>query len=46
MREGLATINRMADKFGATVVPGHDARTRERFPAAAGRAGQVAVVLG
>jgi glyoxylase-like metal-dependent hydrolase (beta-lactamase superfamily II) len=46
MREGLAVINRMADEFGATVVPGHDARTRERFPAAAGRAGEVAVVLG
>ena len=46
MRSGLATINRMARELGATVVPGHDARTRERFPAIDGAAGAVAVVLG
>src|SRR6201991_1607961 len=45
MRDGLALINRMGKEFGATIVPGHDARTRERFPTAPGAAGQVAVVL-
>jgi hypothetical protein len=45
MRRALALINQLAAEFGATVVPGHDARTRQRFPALPGPAGRVAVVL-
>jgi glyoxylase-like metal-dependent hydrolase (beta-lactamase superfamily II) len=45
MRAGLAFINRLARETGATVVPGHDARTRTRFPAAPGDAGAIATVL-
>jgi glyoxylase-like metal-dependent hydrolase (beta-lactamase superfamily II) len=46
MRRALSLINQLAKDFGATVVPGHDARTRERFPALTGPASKVAVVLG
>jgi glyoxylase-like metal-dependent hydrolase (beta-lactamase superfamily II) len=46
MRRALALINKLAADFGATVVPGHDARTREQFPALPGSAAGVAVVLG
>jgi glyoxylase-like metal-dependent hydrolase (beta-lactamase superfamily II) len=45
MRRALALINQLARDFGATVVPGHDARTRQRFPALPGAARDVAVVL-
>ena len=45
MKDGLAFINRLAADTGATVVPGHDARVRERYPAAPGKASGVANVL-
>jgi hypothetical protein len=45
MRAAPALINQLARDFGATVVPGHDARTRQRFPALPGPAAEVAVVL-
>jgi glyoxylase-like metal-dependent hydrolase (beta-lactamase superfamily II) len=45
MRSGLHFINELVSKTGATVVPGHDARVRSRYPAAAGPAGAVANVL-
>jgi glyoxylase-like metal-dependent hydrolase (beta-lactamase superfamily II) len=45
MRRALTLINQLARDFGATVVPGHDARTRQRFPALPGAARDVAVVL-
>ncbi len=45
MRAGLRFILELAVKTGATVIPGHDARTRQRFPAAPGAAGTIATVL-
>jgi glyoxylase-like metal-dependent hydrolase (beta-lactamase superfamily II) len=45
MKAGLSFINQLARETGATVVPGHDARTRTRFPAAPGPAGEIATVL-
>lgn len=45
MRAGLSFINQLARDTGATVIPGHDARVRDRFPAAPGAAGQIATVL-
>lgn len=45
MRAGLTFINALAASTGATVIPGHDARVRDRFPAAPGAAGEVATVL-
>jgi glyoxylase-like metal-dependent hydrolase (beta-lactamase superfamily II) len=45
MKAGLAFINELAAKTGAAVIPGHDARVRDRYPAAPGRAGAVANVL-
>jgi glyoxylase-like metal-dependent hydrolase (beta-lactamase superfamily II) len=45
MREGFAFINALAAQTGSTVIPGHDGRTRERFPAAEGDASDVAVRL-
>src|SRR5262245_35179364 len=45
MRAGLSFINKLARETGATVIPGHDARVRDRFRAAPGAAGQVATVL-
>lgn len=45
MRAGLAFILQLAKETGATVIPGHDGRTRQRFPAAPGDAGSVATVL-
>ena len=45
MSAGLTFINDLARKTGATVIPGHDARVRDRFPAAPGAAGDVATVL-
>jgi glyoxylase-like metal-dependent hydrolase (beta-lactamase superfamily II) len=45
MKAGLSFINKLATETGATVIPGHDARVRDRYPAAPGRAGQVANVL-
>lgn len=45
MKAGLTFINTLAAETGATVVPGHDGRTRSRFPAAPGAAGEIATVL-
>ncbi|GAA3662096.1 N-acyl homoserine lactonase family protein [Microbacterium marinilacus] len=45
MRDGLAFLRRLAADTGSTVVPGHDARTRARFPAAPGDAGAFATVI-
>lgn len=45
MKAGLRFINQLAQETGATVIPGHDARVRSRFPAAPGTAGEVATVL-
>ena len=45
MRAGFALIRALAAKTGAVVIPGHDGRTRLRFPAAEGAAGEVAVRL-
>jgi len=46
MRRALSLITELARDFDATVVPGHDARTRDRFPALPGPASDIAVVLG
>lgn len=45
MRRALAYILRLAKETGATVIPGHDGRTRQKFPAAPGPAGAIATVL-
>ncbi|WP_378148391.1 N-acyl homoserine lactonase family protein [Cnuibacter sp. UC19_7] len=45
MKDGLAFINRLARETSSTIIPGHDARVRDRFPAAPGEAGRVATVL-
>ncbi|HEX5014324.1 MAG TPA: N-acyl homoserine lactonase family protein [Candidatus Limnocylindrales bacterium] len=45
MKAGLSFINKLAKETGATVVPGHDGRTRDRYPAAPGAAGEIATVL-
>jgi glyoxylase-like metal-dependent hydrolase (beta-lactamase superfamily II) len=45
MRRGLRFINELAASKGAQIVPGHDARVRERYPSAPGAAGAVANVI-
>ncbi|MFB2597783.1 N-acyl homoserine lactonase family protein [Herbiconiux sp. P17] len=45
MKNGLAFINRLARETGATIIPGHDARVRAKFPAAPDAAAAVATVL-
>lgn len=45
MRDALSFILRLAKETGATVIPGHDGRTRQKFPAVAGPAGAIATVL-
>lgn len=45
MRAGLELIKKLEAERGALVIPGHDGRTRQRFPAAPGEAGRVATVL-
>jgi glyoxylase-like metal-dependent hydrolase (beta-lactamase superfamily II) len=45
MRNALKFILQLAKDTGATIIPGHDGRTRDRFPAAPGNAGSIAVVL-
>ena len=45
MKAGLTFINELAGTTGATVIPGHDARVRDRYPAAPGAAGGIATVL-
>jgi glyoxylase-like metal-dependent hydrolase (beta-lactamase superfamily II) len=46
MRAGLSFINQLAADTGATVVPGHDGRVRDRFPRVEGPAGDIATLLG
>lgn len=46
MRAALSFINRLAKDTGATVVPGHDGRVRDRYPALEGPAAHIATVLG
>jgi glyoxylase-like metal-dependent hydrolase (beta-lactamase superfamily II) len=45
MKSALTFLQQRISDTGATVVPGHDARVRDRFPAAPGNAGRVANVL-
>jgi len=45
MRNALSFILKLSKETGATVIPGHDGRTRARFPAAPGAAGAIATVL-
>lgn len=45
MRKALAFILQLSKETGATVIPGHDGRTRQKFPAAPGEAGSIATVL-
>lgn len=45
MRSALHFIGELARTTGATIIPGHDGRTRQRFPVAPGEAGSVATVL-
>ena len=45
MRNGLKFILNLAKETGATIIPGHDGRTRDKFPAAPGEAGTIATVL-
>lgn len=45
MRRALSFLLSLAGETGATIIPGHDGRTRERFPAAPGVAGSIATVL-
>jgi glyoxylase-like metal-dependent hydrolase (beta-lactamase superfamily II) len=45
MQHALRYINDLAARTGATVVPGHDGRVRDRYPAAPGAAGAIATVL-
>lgn len=46
MRSALSYVNRLAAETGATVIPGHDGRVRQRFPALDGPASPIATVLG
>jgi glyoxylase-like metal-dependent hydrolase (beta-lactamase superfamily II) len=46
MRSGLSFISELAADTGATVIPGHDGRVRDRFPAVDGAAEHIAPVLG
>jgi glyoxylase-like metal-dependent hydrolase (beta-lactamase superfamily II) len=45
MRAALSFILKLSKETGATVIPGHDGRTRQKFPPAPGMAGTVATVL-
>ncbi len=45
MRSALKFIQDLSREQEATVIPGHDGRTRDRFPAAPGAAGAIATVL-
>ncbi len=45
MRNALSFMRALAEERGATIIPGHDGRTRQRFPAAPGEAGKIATVL-
>lgn len=45
MRAALSFITKLADETGATVIPGHDGRVREKFPSVEGPASDIATVL-
>lgn len=45
MRRGLRFANELAAQTGATIVPGHDGRVRDRYPAAPAPYGEIATVL-
>ena len=45
MRSALRFMSDLAEQSGATIIPGHDGRTRQRFPAAPGAAGAIGTVL-
>jgi len=45
MRNALSFILKLSKEKNATIIPGHDGRTRDRFPAAPGAAGAIATVL-
>jgi glyoxylase-like metal-dependent hydrolase (beta-lactamase superfamily II) len=45
MRAALKFINELAARTGATIIPGHDGRVRERYPALEGPASAIATVL-
>ncbi len=45
MRSALRFMHTLAEERGATIIPGHDGRTRAKFPAAPGAAAAIATVL-
>lgn len=45
MRKALSFILKLAKETGATIIPGHDGRTRDKFPAAPGKAASNVTVL-
>jgi glyoxylase-like metal-dependent hydrolase (beta-lactamase superfamily II) len=45
MRDALSFMNALAKETGATIIPGHDARVRDKFPAVAGDAGRIATQI-
>jgi glyoxylase-like metal-dependent hydrolase (beta-lactamase superfamily II) len=46
MRAALSFMNQLAAESDAVIIPGHDARVRDRYPALGGPAGAIATVLG
>jgi glyoxylase-like metal-dependent hydrolase (beta-lactamase superfamily II) len=46
MRAALSFMNQLAAESGAVIIPGHDARVRDRYPALEGPARAIATVLG
>jgi glyoxylase-like metal-dependent hydrolase (beta-lactamase superfamily II) len=46
MRAALSFMNKLADEKGATIVPGHDGRVRQRYAALPGPASEIATILG
>jgi glyoxylase-like metal-dependent hydrolase (beta-lactamase superfamily II) len=45
MKNALRFMGDLAEARKATIIPGHDGRTRQRYPAAPGAAGAIATVL-
>jgi glyoxylase-like metal-dependent hydrolase (beta-lactamase superfamily II) len=46
MRRSFETLRELGIEHGAEIIPGHDARVRERYPALPGPAGRFANLLG
>lgn len=46
MRAALSFMNKLAAERGATIVPGHDGRVRQKYPVLPGPASEIATVLG